>query len=45
MGDEIVRPRDVTGIQPAGYKMVAAVFSEDLLDQGLIRLGGSCSEG
>ena len=33
MRDEIGRPGDVAGLQPAGHKVVAAMFGKDLLDQ------------
>ena len=45
MRDEIGRPGDVAGLQPAGHKVVAAMFGKDLLDQRLVGLGGSCGEG
>src|SRR3984893_1909957 len=45
MRDEIGRPGDVAGFQPARHKVVAATFGKDLLDQRLIGLGGSSGEG
>src|SRR5271154_1089528 len=45
MRDEIGRPGDVAGLQPARHKVVAALFSKDLLDQRLVGLGGSGGEG
>src|ERR1700730_16899196 len=45
MRDEIGRPGDVAGLQPARHKVVAATFGKDLLDQRLIGLGGSSGKG
>ena len=45
MRDEIGRPGDVAGFQPARHKVVAATFGKDLLDQRLVGLGGSGGEG
>src|SRR6266446_5414956 len=45
MRNEIGSPGDVAGLEPAGYKMVAATFGKDSFDQRLIGLGGSGGEG
>src|ERR1700687_2508723 len=45
MRDEIGRPGDVAGFQPARHKVVAATFGKDQLDQRLVGLGGSGGEG
>src|SRR5260370_9887154 len=41
MRNEVGRPGDVAGLQPAGHKIVAALFSKDLLDQRLVGFGRS----
>jgi len=45
MADEVGGPGDAAGFEPAGYKILAAVFGEHLLDQGLVCLRGGGGKG
>src|SRR6202020_2794325 len=45
MRNEIGRPRGVAGLQPASYKVVAAMFSNDLPNQHLVGFRGGRGEG
>src|SRR5215831_10323957 len=45
MWNENGRPGDVARLQPAGHEAVAAMIDQDLFDQELVGLRGSCRKG
>src|ERR1700761_8552037 len=45
MRQELCRPADVAGFEPARHEVGAAAFGQDLFDQCLVGLGGSRREG
>src|SRR6516164_641815 len=45
MRDEVGRPGDVACPEPAGHKVVAAIFGKHPVDQDLVGLGGSSGKG
>jgi len=45
MWNEICRPRYFARLQPAGHETFAAMIDQDLFDQELVGLRGSCRKG